>query len=344
MDFGVTQDSGVTQGVRLLEVGEDEADIRLDRWFKRHFPGLGHGRLEKLLRTGQVRVDGRRAKASHRVSAGCSIRVPPLEDSAAHARPRRRPSPPQAELDAARDWVLYRDDLVIAINKPPGLAVQGGSGVHRHLDGLLDGLRFDAAERPRLVHRLDRDTSGVMLLARTATAARRLSAAFRGKSVRKVYWGLVVGVPRPARGRIDAPLVKRLGAGGEKTVTDADGGKSAVTYYRVMETAARQVSRLALWPLTGRTHQLRVHCAEVLGRPIVGDGKYGGAPAFLAADGLAKRPHLHAHSIVMPHPGDASGRHLLQVTAPLPPHMREAWKIFGFDANDESDPFAELVL
>ena len=333
--------------VRAMIVGADEADLRLDRWFKRHFPTLGHAHLSRLLRTGQIRVDGGRVKASHRLSVGSAIRVPPLGEPAngpeVAAVKKAPPTPPDAAFDEARSWVIHRDDSIIVINKPAGLAVQGGSEVTHHLDALLDGLRFGAAERPKLVHRLDRDTSGVMVLARSAAVARRLTEAFREREPRKVYWALVVGVPQPYSGKIDAPIAKRPGGGGEKMalVELSEGGQRATTYYRMIDSAGKRVAWLALYPKTGRTHQLRVHCAEVLQTPILGDGKYGGAAAYLPLEGIARRVHLHSAAIELPDPADKTGRRVLRFTAPLPEHMASTFKLLGFDLRIERDPFAE---
>jgi 23S rRNA pseudouridine955/2504/2580 synthase len=313
--------------VRTLTVAPEDAQLRLDRWFRREFPALGHGRLEKLLRTGQVRVDGRRVKASTRLVPGQAIRVPPLDIAGAKPAPRLPARISAEDAEALQSAVLYRDGSVIALNKPAGLAVQGGSGQRRHLDAMLDALRFGAAERPRLVHRLDRDTSGVLLLARSAAAARALAAAFRGKEVGKVYWALVSGVPARRRGRIALPLAKRPGPGGEKVAADEDSGKDAVTLYRVVQTQGDKAAWLALMPLTGRTHQLRAHCA-LMGTPILGDGKYGGKAAFPKDMELPGRLMLLARELGLPHPDDGT---TLRVTAPLPPHMAEAWKILGFD-------------
>ena len=326
-------------GVEIVEVAADDDDVRLDRWFRRHYPGLKHGALEKLLRTGQIRVGGKRAKANHRLAAGQRVRVPPQAAGPAGESPRHASRKPDAG-DAAfvQALVIYRDDDVIALNKPAGLAVQGGTKTTRHLDAMLDALRFGAKERPKLVHRLDRDTSGVLLLARGAKAAARLGKAFQGRTVRKIYWALVAGVPALEEGRIDLPLGKRPGPRGERMMADEEEGKSAVTLYSVIESAARTTAWLALWPLTGRTHQLRAHCAAI-GHPIVGDGKYGGEAAFLPAEGVARRLHLHARELRLPHP---SGRGELQVTAELPPHMAESWDLFGFDRNYAGDPFAGI--
>src|SRR5271170_6595376 len=220
-----------------ITVGDADGTLRLDRWFRRHYPGRGHGHLEKLLRTGKVRVDGKKAKAGDRVSPGMAIRVPPLDDAptAGQHEPRSRPQ----DEALLRDFVLHRDDHAIVINKPTGLAVQGGSDTTRHVDGLLDGLRFGNEERPRLVHRLDKDTSGVLLIARTAAAAAFFTRAFRDRTTRKIYWAVVAGLPTPLQGRIDLALSKQAGRGGakgaERVRADAEDGKSAITYYRVVD-------------------------------------------------------------------------------------------------------------
>ena len=329
-------------GVRTLEVAGDEGELRLDRWFHRHFPGLGHGRLEKLLRTGQVRVDGARAKGSMRLAAGMRIRVPPLDDDAEAAKPREgRPGPVARRDERAiaeiMALVIHRDDDVLAINKPPGLAVQGGTGLTKHLDAMLDDLRFGARERPRLVHRLDRDTSGVLVLGRSAAAASKLAAAFRSRSARKIYWALVVGVPRPRQGRITLDLAKTATARGERVAPGEDKeARHAVTDYAVLNSAGDKVAWLALRPLTGRTHQLRVHCAEGLHTPILGDGKYAGRSAFLAgAPQQARTLHLHARSLEIPHPKGGT----LRLVADLPPTLAATWKFFGFAPGDAFDPF-----
>jgi 23S rRNA pseudouridine955/2504/2580 synthase len=325
-------------GVETVTVRPEDGSGRLDRWFKRHYPQLGHGRLEKLLRTGQIRVDGKRANAGDPVAPGQAIRVPPLPPA---AEPQAKADTPRVRPQDAvllRDAVIHRDDDAIVINKPAGLAVQGGTNTDRHVDALLDALRFDAGERPRLVHRLDKDTSGVLLLARNRTAAAFFTRAFRDKATRKVYWAIVAGLPNPSQGRIDLGLAKSGRPGRERVQADAGEGKSAVTYYRVIDSAGSRVSWLAMLPLTGRTHQLRAHCAA-LGTPILGDGKYGGAAAHLPGGAAAHRLHLHARSLEIPHP--AGGR--LRVTARLPTHMRRMWEFFGFAA-DIGDPFAELEL
>jgi 23S rRNA pseudouridine955/2504/2580 synthase len=325
-------------GVQTISVAPADGELRLDRWFRRHFPGLGHGRLEKLLRTGQVRVDGKRAQASDRVGPGQVIRVPPLGDISTPP-PRGEPAAPRPrDIEMIRRAVLHRDDDVIVIDKPHGLAVQGGTNTERHLDALLDTLRFDADERPRLVHRLDRDTSGVLVLARSAAAASKLAASFRANATRKIYWAAVVGAPKRRRGRIDQALAKLPGPAGERVAPDDDEGKRAVTYYRTVSHAGDKIAWLALQPVTGRTHQLRAHAAG-MGTPILGDGKYGAAAAHPSGVPQPRKLHLHARALALPHPRGGT----LVVTAPLPPHMQETWAFFGFDESEERDPFADLA-
>ncbi|HEY4252372.1 MAG TPA: RluA family pseudouridine synthase, partial [Roseomonas sp.] len=259
--------------ITTREVDPGDADARLDRWFRRHYPQLSQGALQKMLRTGQVRVDGKRAEANTRLTAGQEIRIPPLPDA---PPPVARGERFVSEHDAKDliQSVLYRDDSVIAVNKPYGLPVQGGPGIKRHLDGMLDALRFGSEHRPHLVHRLDRDTTGVLLLARNPRAAAKLASAFRSRDAEKTYWAITVGRPDILEGRIDLPLDKIGGPRGERVTPVEDGqGVHAVTYYRVMDMAQKRAAWLEMQPHTGRTHQLRVHAASALGCPILGDGK-----------------------------------------------------------------------
>ena len=324
--------------VQIVIVGADDSDIRLDRWFKRHFPVVGHGQLEKWLRTGQVRVDGKRVKAGDRLAVGAEVRVPPLpvaSDKPAAAKPKR---PPVDEKTARmlKDAILYKDDDVIVLNKPPGLAVQGGTGMaDKHLDAMLDALCFEKPDRPKLVHRLDKDTSGVLLLGRTANATAKLAAAFKSREARKCYWALVVGVPKIKQGRIDAALAKTPGRAGEKMAVDDEDGKHAVTYYRVVDSTVKRAAWLEMEPRTGRTHQLRAHCA-LLGTPILGDGKYGAAEAFIAGTGISRKLHLHARALRLPHPRGG----ILEIVAPLPEHMTASFDFFGFEPKSAGKPFA----
>ncbi|HEX3404205.1 MAG TPA: RluA family pseudouridine synthase [Acetobacteraceae bacterium] len=313
-------------------VSDDEADIRLDRWFRRHFPGLTQGAIQKLCRTGQIRVDGHRAEAATRLSTGQAIRIPPLPAAPAPAVPR-----PEVDPLAARDLqklVLYRDDSVLVINKPHGMPVQGGPGITHHLDALLDALRFGSNERPRLVHRLDRDTSGVLLLARTPGSAAKLAALFRSRDVEKTYWAVVARRPIPSEGRIDLPLKRIGGARGERTAPaerDDKEAARAITDYRTLDHAGQKLAWLELQPLTGRTHQLRVHCVA-LGAPILGDVKYARPDqnnAFAATvEGLSSELHLHARALRLPHPAGGT----LLVEADIPPHMLQTFRTLGFHA------------
>jgi 23S rRNA pseudouridine955/2504/2580 synthase len=310
-------------------VSEDESDIRLDRWVRRHFPGLTQGGIQKLCRTGQVRVDGRRVEAATRLVAGQSVRVPPL--------PAAPPNRPEREADCQtvedlQRLVLYRDDHLLVLNKPHGMPVQGGPGISHHLDALLGALRFGSAERPRLVHRLDRGTSGVLVLARTPGSAAKLAAAFRTYAVEKTYWAVVAGRPAPPEGRIVLPLRRVGGAGGVRTVVanpnDEDAVR-AITEYRTLDYAGKKLAWLELHPLTGRTHQLRVHCAA-LRTPILGDVKYANPhrndTPGATVTGLASELHLHARALQLPHPAGGT----LLVEADLPPHMRQTFRTLGF--------------
>lgn len=316
-------------------VAEDEAEMRLDRYLRRHHPGLAQSAIQKFCRTGQIRIDGKKAEASDRLAPGQEIRVPPLSEA---PKPREKARQTIA-LDAheARDLaarILYRDEDVMVIDKPSGLATQGGKGIALHLDGMLDALRFGAAERPRLVHRLDRDTSGVLVLARNAFAAGKLAAAFRGRDAEKLYWALVVGRPIPLEGQIDLPLARINTTHGARTGPAGrgeEGAARAVTDYSTHEYAGGKFSWLDLSPLTGRTHQLRAHCAA-LGTPILGDHAYAGGRA--TAEGFEDRLHLHARRIALPHPRGGT----LAVEAELPPHMKASFARLGFAAPPAAKP------
>ena len=312
----------------MITVTPDEAGMRLDRWFRAHFPAVRHGELEKFLRKGQVRVGGGRAKSNRRLEAGEEIRIPPLSDEAA-AQPK--PLLPKAgDAAALKKLIVFEDDALIALNKPFGLAVQGGTKTARHIDGMLAALEKNG-ERPRLVHRLDKDTGGLLLVAKTRLSAQRLGDAFKGHRVDKTYWALTASAPRPAAGTISLPIAKRMtplktGAAERMTLAAGEGAQKAITDYQTIENAGA-VAFVAMRPITGRTHQLRVHAAAI-GCPIVGDGKYGGAPARI--EGVSGKLHLFCRSMTFPHP--ASGRPIT-LTAPLTDHMAATWKFFSFDAD-----------
>ena len=336
------QKQGTGQGVVTRPVEKDDDGARLDRWFKRHYPGVSHVQLEKLLRKGEVRLDGKRAKAGDRVAAGQAVRVPP---QAANAQPRDRrqhakPAAANHDKNFVQSLVIYRDSSTLVLNKPPGLATQGGSGITRHIDGMLDTLAFGRTQRPRLVHRLDRDTSGVLVVARTVPAAAALAESLRRRDASKIYWALTKGVPRPHRGTIKLALAKEGGHGphgrDERMAPadrDVEGAKPAITDYAVMGQAGQEYAWLAVKPVTGRTHQIRVHLAAI-GHPIVGDFKYGGAAARGLGE-IADRLHLHARAIDIAHPD--GGR--LRVAAPLPRSYAEDVASPGLRSRLRDRPF-----
>ncbi len=321
---GKTQTTG-TPGVRQFTVGADDDGVRLDRWFKRHLPQVGFATVSRWARTGQVRVDGKRVKPDSRLETGQVLRIPPDGESTDRPARVRRPLT-EEEIARAEAMVIEQDRAAIVLNKEPGLATQGGSGMKEHVDGLLDAFTtHDDDPRPRLVHRLDKDTSGVLLVARTPGSAAFFSKRFSGRTAKKVYWALVVGVPDIAEGTIDAPLAKQPGTGGEKMYVDEVGGQPARTRYRVVDRAGNRAAWVELQPLTGRTHQLRVHMAAI-GHPIVGDGKYAGQDAFLTGS-ISRKLHLHARRLIIDHPdGDK-----LDVTADLPEHFAASMAQLGFD-------------
>jgi len=343
---------------RILIVTQEDADRRLDRWFRNLFPHVPQSRIGRMCRKGEIRVDGGRAKPATRLSAGQNVRVPPLPETDDDPCPPSTQTPvSEADAHLIRSSVIFRDEHIIALNKPPGLPVQGGTGHSRHVDGLAEALRFGSGERPRLVHRLDKDTSGVLILARTRTSARELTAAFRSRGAHKIYWAAVAGVPSPRAGTIRFGLVKAPGRGtkgeGERMrcvhpdeVEKTPGARHAITEYMVLAALGARVSWLALTPVTGRTHQLRTHMAGI-GHPIAGDGKYGGSGQENPGDGwgaqlgggIARTPHLHARSLTLRHP--ASGE-WLNLTAELPDHMKRTWDMLGWRPEDApDDPFAQ---
>ena len=311
--------------------------MRLDRWFKVHYPGLGFGHLQKLLRSGQIRVDGSRAKSDTRLQAGQSVRIPPLPvDSRAEGNLTGKSIRGREDGDVLSQMLLYEDPKVFVFNKPAGLAVQGGSGVNRHVDDMLEAWRNKKGEKPRLVHRLDRDTSGVLVVARTRGAAQALTAAFRERDTKKTYWALVKGVPRKREDKITTWLVKEATADGDRMRIAKHGepdSDHAVSYYRVIESAGQVLTWLEMEPYTGRTHQLRVHAAHI-GCPIIGDPKYFEADTnWSFPGGIQNRLHLHARRIRVPNPSGGT----IDVTAPLPPHMVQSWNLLGFDEADADE-------
>ncbi|SDG18182.1 ribosomal large subunit pseudouridine synthase C [Celeribacter baekdonensis] len=344
--------------VQMITIGDDQPEQRLDRWFRKMFPQITQGNIEKMCRKGDIRVDGGRVKSNTRVGPGMEIRVPPLPDEVAPKRDRSGDAISAADEKLIQSCVIYKDDYVIVLNKPAGLPTQGGSKQTRHVDGLAEALKFGLEEKPRLVHRLDKDTSGVLILARTPAMATKLTEAFRHKNTRKIYWALVAGVPVPYLGEIKYGLMKAGGHGargeGEKMIAihprDMNANpdaKRAHTLYATLYRVGSRASWVAMEPITGRTHQLRAHMAEI-GHPIIGDGKYGGSGQENLGDGwgaqlggiISKKLHLHARSLTFEHPVTHK---VITVTAPLPEHMRNSWDTFGWtDDLAAVDPFETL--
>ena len=335
-------------GVQTRQVAGEEDGMRLDRWFKEHYPGLAFGALNRLLRKGSIRVDGGRAKSNARLEAGQTIRIPPMDDAALSAP--RQPRADEETLQALKDMTLFEDDMVLVLNKPFGLAVQGGPGVSKHVDGMLEALRDRQGRKPRLVHRLDKDTSGVLIVAKTKGAASSLAAAFRARTTKKVYWALVRGVPKPRQGRISSYLAKgddeaspdkkermRIAHHGDR------GADHALTLYNVIETAGRGLTWVTLRPVTGRTHQLRAHCNHI-GHPIIGDPKYFDVENWDIPGGIQHRLHLHARRLLIPHPSGGQ----IDVTAPLPQHMQQSWNLLGFSTRgmggDDDEEWETLAM
>jgi 23S rRNA pseudouridine955/2504/2580 synthase len=326
----------VTTGVQTAKVSADEAGMRVDRFVEARFPGLSFSHIQRIIRKGELRVNGKHAQPRQRLEAGQAVRIPPL---------RLEPRPPARDAktgNETRDFLksitLYEDADVLVLNKPMGLAVQGGSGTTRHVDGMLEALRDAHGQRPRLVHRLDKDTAGCLLVAKTRFAAAALAKTFRSRSARKIYWALVAGVPKPRQGRISTFLAKEMRADDSfmRVARHGEEGAShAVTYYAVIDTAARQLAWLSLKPVTGRTHQLRAHLAHI-GHPIVGDPKYFSKENWQLPGGMQNRLHLLARRIVVPHPRGGT----IDVTAPLPPHMQQSWNLVGLDVK-RYDPIVE---
>ena len=341
-------------GVQHITVSDDEAEQRVDRWLRRMFPHVSQGMVEKMCRKGDLRVDKGRVKANSRIEPGQIVRVPPLPEPGSVA-PKREAVISEADAQMMRNAVMYKDDDIIVLNKPAGLAVQGGSGQTRHIDGLADALRFGMDSKPKLVHRLDKDTSGVFVMARTGRAAAGLAKSFHMRTTRKIYWAIVAGSPFPKVGTIRYGLVKASGHGpngaGERMhcihpdeVEETHGAKRATTDYAVIETLGQRATWVGLAPITGRTHQLRAHMAE-MGHPIIGDGKYGTSSQTNEGEGwgaqlggsVSKKLHLHARSLTLEHPVT---RKEMSFSAPLPDHMKQTWDFFGFNlAYAPEDPF-----
>ncbi len=343
-------------GVQTRTITHDDAEMRIDRWLRKEFPHLTQGRIEKMCRKGELRVDGGRVKPNARLEYGQKVRIPPLNEADSQPAPVAIRKINKSDTKMIQDCVLWKDEHIIALNKPPGLPSQGGSGQgERHVDGLAEALKFGYKEKPKLVHRLDKDTSGLLLLARTPRVARALSEALRHRNVRKIYWAAVAGQPSPKAGSIKYGLLKAPGRGqrgeGEKMqcihprdVATTEGAKRSHTDYAIQDTAGTRMTWVALVPITGRTHQLRAHMAEI-GHPIVGDGKYGGSSSENAGDGwgagvggeISRKLHLHARTLIIEHPVK---KEMITLQAPLPEHMQRTWDYVGWNVDHAPlDPF-----
>ncbi len=322
--------------VETIRVKDDEAGLRLDRWFKIHYPGVGYTYLQKLLRSGQVRVNSKRVESNARLDAGAEIRVPRIarEPAKSLSGAETGPKSSKSDRDLIERMILYEDEYVVVLNKPFGLAVQGGTSTKRHIDGMLAGMVDRFGDRPRLVHRLDRDTTGVLLVAKSRIAAAKLGRTFQTRSAAKTYWALVKGVPRPAQGKVEAALVKASGPDGDRVRKAKPGEQEqamhATTHYSVIDKIANKAAWMSLKPVTGRQHQLRAHMA-MIGHAIIGDLKYLAGDQTGLEVALPSMLHLHARRLIIPHPIDANAR--IDVTAPLPEHMRKTWDMLGFDVN-----------
>ncbi|MCI5059879.1 MAG: RluA family pseudouridine synthase [Alphaproteobacteria bacterium] len=331
--------------VQHIEVIPDEDGQRLDRFLKKHLEGTPFSLLQKLMRKGQIRVDSKRVKPDTRLQSGQNVRIPPLEDK----KPAHKPKLSEKDRDFIRSLVIYDEGGIIALNKPAGIATQGGSKVTRHIDGMLDALKDKEAVRPRLVHRLDKDTSGVLLLARSASMARELGKIFQGRNIKKIYWALCAPAPEINSGEIRAPIRKiKNSSGQEKMCIDPEEGQNATTYFDVLERAHKQAAFVAFWPRTGRTHQIRIHAAH-MGFGVIGDPKYfskndqahdPNQPNIdLGGINISKRLHLHAHEVEFIHPKNSK---MVTITAPLPGALIKSWKNFGFSTTIRDDIFQDV--
>jgi len=319
--------------VQHIKIMPDDDGQRLDRWLKKNVEEMSFVMVQKLIRTGQIRLDGKRVKPDTRLVAGQELRLPPMDE-----RPEKIDGYRLRDEDAEMiiKSVLYDDGDVLAINKPAGIATQGGMNIERHIDGMLEALITKDGIKPRLVHRLDKETSGVLLLARSADIARKLGRMFQSREMKKIYWAITSPAPLDMEGEIKAPLIKGTeGPNKDKMLVDEKEGQKAFTNFEVMEVAGRKAAFVAFMPKTGRTHQIRVHAAYA-GFPLLGDSKYG-EKAAIEGPGITQRLHLHARSLEFLHPVT---RKKLKLTAPLPSDLAKSWDALGFQKKPDHEPFS----
>ncbi|MDY4885703.1 MAG: RluA family pseudouridine synthase [Alphaproteobacteria bacterium] len=308
-------------GVTFVKIKPEDDGIRLNRWFLKEYPSLTLGRLQKLLRTKQIKVDGKKAEANTRLSAGQELRLPPLDNEKAIKNPD---VVSKSDTDFIQSMIIFKDDNIIVLNKPSGLAVQGGTNTDRHIDGMLEALKFENSEKPKLVHRIDKDTSGVLVLARNRRYAELLTKAFREHMLQKTYLVLAIGNLKNPEGEIKIALDKV----GEK-MEPSDEGKKAVTRFKVLDTAGEKFTLLTAEPLTGRTHQIRAHM-ECAGCPILGDNKYFGQSRKRFPE-LSSKLHLHAYKIDL----SPVYNKKLVVKAPLPDYFKNDIKFLGLNFKEK---------
>lgn len=317
------------------EVASDDDGQRLDRWLKKTLDRVPYALLQKMVRTGQVRVDGKRAKTDTRLVAGQVVRVPPVETKVTN--PSALTFIPNENDEAfLKSITVFDDGEILVLNKPYGLPVQGGPNIKRHIDGMLGTLINLKGVRPRLVHRLDRDTSGLLVCARSLKMTQALGRMFESQDIKKIYWALVAPPPQKEAGDIQGAIIKGEGKRKEAVVIDNENGKPSLTTYRVLERSDKGVASMAFWPRTGRMHQIRVHTADVMGCPILGDEKYNGMSPLIDDMGISGRLHLHAARKRFAHP---NGGALLDFVAPLPKELQQSWDAFGFTPDYATDPF-----
>jgi len=317
---------------RIIKVNAEDDGQRLDRWLKKNVPEVPYALVQKLIRKGAIKVDGKKAKTDARLNEGQEVRLPSVEDRGQHPKGQVPLKRTPHDENYMRKMVIFDDGDVVALHKPGDIASQGGGGVERHIDGLLEHLKDKKDRRPRLIHRLDRETSGVLLCARSPEAVRNLGKMFHDRHAQKVYWAIVVPAPIKNEGTIKAPLEKGAGAHKDRMyVSEGEDAKMAITDFVVLERASKKAALVAFLPRTGRTHQIRVHAADVLKCPILGDDKYGGEAAQIKGMALGSRLHLHARRLVLPHPKE-KGK-MIDIKAPLPPDLKKSWAALGFDEN-----------